>query len=98
MKLVNYKLGYMFDCSIHGSIKMSFDEFIKVKKYLLATKTDKFWKSILVEDLQRVQAVKNGFMLNVRVDSTEKLVKHFGLSNYKRGNYILKVVLNYEKF
>ena len=94
MKLINYKMGYnnTFDCSIHGTIKMSLKEYKKAIKYLKNNSVKWGYKYLLVEDLKRVIKLKNGFLVNIRVSATDKLVKKFDLSNYKVGNYQILVV------
>lgn len=92
MRLVNYKYGYLFDCSIHGKIVMTKGEWEKVKTYLMRATKDIFWKGVLLQDFTRSKDYKNGKIYNVRVTATEKLVKKFGLKRYKRGNYMIEVV------
>jgi hypothetical protein len=106
MKLINYYRGNgtPFDCVIHGTIKMNREEFDKIVEYLFHSKdwwyqayTEDFAKEMLQDDLARRYFIKNskgsvqGFFINIRVNPTEAIVKHFGLKGYKRGNYQLEV-------
>lgn len=90
MKLVNYKRGYnnIFDCSIHGTIYMNSYEFTKIVLYIQKYKRY-FSRSLFEGDINRKIHIKNGYMVNIRVNATEALAKHWGLKNYKRGNYQL---------
>lgn len=99
MKLINYKYGYHFDCSIHGKIVMTPTELEQAKKYLFnpAVKYHDIYytpmmKRILRDDLERkLPLLKKGYWINIRVWATEKIVKHFQLPRYKRGNYVIEV-------
>ena len=105
MKIINYNRGYndIFECSIHGTIKMNREEFDQAVKYLFMDsdrirKDHEYFNSKLLErDLARRIHIKNkrgisqGFFVNIRVSATEALVKHFNLKGYKRGNYQLQI-------
>lgn len=101
MKLINYKRGYnnTFDCSIHGTIKMTPIEFKQAVEYLerdadTMRKNHAYFNSILLkEDLERKINFARGFLVNIRVSATEALVNHFNLRNYKRGNYQIMVTI-----
>lgn len=105
MKLINYKRGYnnTFDCSIHGTIKMTMGEWKQAEHYLIndadtIRKDHSYFNSqLLKEDVQRRIKIKNGFLINIRVSATEALVKQFNLKNYKRGNYQIEVSLSKEE-
>lgn len=93
----------MFDCSIHGTIKMDREEYDKAITYLhqdadRIRKDHAYFNSeILREDLARRIYIKNkrgitqGFVINIRVSATEALVKYFNLKGYIRGNYQIQV-------
>lgn len=98
MKLINYKYGYLFNCSIHGKIKMTPEELEQVVKYLRHNKVQHtyfaktgFTQAIFENDLKRTMPIKGGYLINIRVGATELLVKKFGLKGYKRGNYMLEI-------
>jgi hypothetical protein len=99
MKITNYKRGYnnTFDCSIHGTIRMTREEWEEASRYLI-NDADRirhnhryFNSGRLKEDIERKIITKHGFLINIRVDATAALVKHFNLKNYKRGNYQIEV-------
>lgn len=94
MKITNYKRGYFdkFNCVIHGTITMNKMEFAQVVYYLNIPTVKWDYKFTLKEDLKRIIDCKKYFLINVRVGATEKIVKHFKLDNYKRGNYMLKII------
>ncbi len=91
MKLINYKRGYnnLFDCSIHGTIKMNVGEYLKVID--LMHKKNMFSTWTLSRDLERKIFTKKGFYVNVRTTATDLIAKKWKLTNYKRGNYQLFV-------
>lgn len=106
MRIVNYKRGYSlsFDCVIHGTIKMSKEEFDKVVEYLYANADEirerytYFQVDLLKDDLaKRIFKKDNsdnikGFFVNVRVGATEAIVGHFKpRGTYRRGNYQLYI-------
>lgn len=105
MKLINYKRGYnnTFDCSIHGTIKMTRDEFDSMVKYLyqnagtIKKEQEYFSPELLKEDLARrvYEKTKAGivksFLVNIRVSATQAVVNHFNIKGYKRGNYQIQV-------
>ena len=100
MKLINYNYGYNneFNCSIHGKIIVSKEEWDNIKRFLSRTRKwvyDRgyvwFYKRILKEDLKRFYKVKKGKLYNIRVDATSGVAKEFELDNYKRGNYTFLV-------
>lgn len=101
MKLINYKRGYnsTFDCSIHGTIKMTAIEWEQVYNRLLAeadtiSKYHRYFNSqMLKDDVLRRIPTKTGYFINIRVSATEALVKIYNLRNYKRGNYQIEVIL-----
>lgn len=90
MRLANYKRGYFFDCSIHGSIYCTPVEWEQVKRLAknIAFNSDDFERSI---PWGRAKAY------NIRVNATEFVAKHFGLDKlptghrYKKGNYLFIV-------
>jgi len=99
MKIVNYSRGYnsIFDCSIHGTIKMTKPEYKKAVAYIVKNKKQldlnggyPMFKTFC-DDTQRIIWSYNGFYINVRDTATKMLVKHYKLDNYKRGNYQLFV-------
>lgn len=91
MKLINYNYGYnnTFNCSIHGKIIVSHNEWQKILKYLFnpSVTKDNFYRKILRDDIFREIQTKEGHLLNIRVTATEQIVKKFNLNGYKRGNY-----------
>jgi hypothetical protein len=89
MKLINYKKGYsnLFDCSIHGTIKMTLKEWKKARKWLLTQNL--FNIDIFKQDFKRLLIVKNGYFINIRVTATKLLSEKYKLNNYKDGNYQL---------
>lgn len=89
MKLINYKKGYSekFDCSIHGTIKMTLKEWKRARKWLLTQHL--FNKDLLIEDFKRVVLTEKGYFINIRVTATELLASKYNLTNYKDGNYRL---------
>ena len=93
MKLTNYDRGYVseFDCVIHGAIYMTRNEYDKVVQFLYRSIQDDFYTALLYRDLARRIHIKNGFRVNVRVPNTAKIVRKFGLTNYKLGNFMLEV-------
>jgi len=100
MKLINYNYGYnnTFNCSIHGKIVMTPEEWQEALKYLKSAKVKKSflpsypWTNYnLLEDINRTIKTKWGHLINIRVPMTEKLVAHYNLDNYKRGNYVILI-------
>jgi hypothetical protein len=93
MKLINYKRGYnnTFDCSIHGTIKMSRDEYDEMVMFLYKNENKVWNKDILYTDLANRIHFKGGFLCNIRTTTTEMVAKHFGLTNYKPNNYQIEV-------
>lgn len=94
MKLINYNYGYLFDCSIHGKITMTYREWTEAMKYLysvLKKEEDYFKLDIFIDDVNRRIPIKGGFLINVRVSLTYMLVKKYGLKRYKPNNYMLEV-------
>lgn len=100
MKLINYKRGYnnTFNCSIHGTIKMTrveFDQFyrhIRNNRELLDKYNSEFYWKIFNEDIKRAINTKDSQIINVRVPATEELARHFHLRGYKKGNYQLEII------
>ena len=97
MKIINYKYGYLFDCSIHGKIQVSQDEWRQIR-VLLFSKSKwcghlgvKFARNMLASDMVRSMQVKGAKWYNIRVSATEAVVKHFMLTKYKKGNYVFEV-------
>lgn len=94
MKLINYSLGYndIFDCSIHGTIKITRSEFDDVVKFLYKNE-DRLYlsKKILIEDLSRRIVTKKGFLINIRATATQLIAKKYNLKNYKNANYQIEV-------
>lgn len=95
MKLINYNYGYnnTFNCSIHGKIIVSPQEWEQIKKYLFnpAVKHCYLFKDVLNQDMQRIIKVKDGFLCNIRTTATEFVVKRFNIEKYKQGNYMFFV-------
>ena len=96
MKLINYDYGYInnFDCSIHGKIITTKEEWLRALKYLFHHKVKDYylWKDLLKEDITRAIHTKKGTLFNIRVTATEKIVDKFNVKGYKRGNYMFMVV------
>ena len=101
MKLINYKRGYnnTFNCSIHGTIEMTYKEwkevFRRLKRSINPFKyydDGRFYKRIFFEDIQRAIITKRARYINIRVALTSWIVKKYGLTNYKRGNYKLRIL------
>lgn len=100
MKLINYKYGYYntFGCSIHGKIIMTQKEWQNAYKYLTSSNVKKsflpsypHYNSLITEDIKRQVKTKDGYLINIRVPMTEKLVNHYNIPRYKRGNYMLLI-------
>lgn len=87
MKITNYNRGYIdfFNCVIHGKIVVSNEEWGKIQKYA-------FKYAYNPSDFLRFKSVKGGRLYDLRITTTEKIVKHFGLKNYKKGNYLIEVL------
>lgn len=87
MKLINYNRGYsnFFDCSIHGRIVVSNEEWGKIKKYVSRYLFDK-------DDAIRFISTKKGRAYNIRTTATAKVINHFNILGYKRGNYTFDVL------
>lgn len=97
MKLINYKRGYnnIFDCSIHGTIKMTLKEYDNVLTYLKYDKA-KLWDSdIFAKDIKKAIYFDNGkkFLINIRSTATKLLADKFNLTNYKNCNYQIEVTI-----
>jgi hypothetical protein len=100
MKLINYNYRYnnTFNCSVHGKIVMSPEEWNEALKYLKSTKVKKSflpsypWTNTnLLLDIDRKIKTKWGYLINIRVPMTEKLVNKYNLTNHKRGNYVILI-------
>lgn len=105
MKVINYYRGYVekFTCVIDGTIDMTVIEYKQVVHCLrhnagtIKQSNAYFSPTLLEEDLKRRIEIKDKsgfikqFLVNIRVSATEALIKEFGLRNYKRGNYQLRV-------
>lgn len=95
MKLINYNYGYynIFNCSIHGKIIVTLQEWNAMKKYLFnpAVKHCYLYKDILKQDLNRFITTKQGKIYNIRVTATKKIVNKFNITGYKPNNYIFLV-------
>lgn len=96
MRIINCNLGYFedFDCSIHGKIIATQEEWNKAIKYLFNNKVKHCYlhKDILREDLERKIKTINGYMVNIRVGATELIVNKFGVDKYRKGNYIFEII------
>ena len=97
MKLINYNRGYNshFECSIHGTIEMTEDEFKEVKAYLY--KSDDYFhlsSGVLMRDMETKIITSKGFYVNIRVTATDLIARKYNLSNYKKGNYQLFIKKN----
>jgi hypothetical protein len=99
MKLTNYKRQHnYFDCSIHGTIKMTGKEWAEVCAWLMSRRKlfdsygGDFMKKIFIEDTNRQIKIKEGKLINIRVIATEALAEKWGLKNYKRGNYQILIL------
>lgn len=101
MKIVNYNYGYfpIFNCSIHGKIVMTSKEWKEAYCFLL--RGQKRWlpsypwvAKILKEDEKRsIPTRKGSYLINIRVPATEALVERYKLHGYKRGNYMLEIII-----
>ena len=95
MKLINYKYGYIFNCSIHGKIIVSQKEWQDVLKYLARVKSDisyPFYKDMVKEDAKNtITTIKGNKLACLRVWATEKVAKKYDLKKYKRGNYMFYI-------
>lgn len=93
MKLINYNYGYnnTFNCSIHGKIIVNREEWKSITHYLLNPFIKFEHKFLLKDDLQRYIKTKQGYLFNLRVTATEKVVNFFNIKRYKRGNYTFLV-------
>lgn len=87
MRIVNYRRGYsdFFDCSIHGRIIVTNDEWGLIRKHIEKYAFD-------TDDFIRFQSVRGGRWYNIRTTATDKLVKYFSLEKYRRGNYVIEVI------
>jgi len=103
MKLINYNYGYTPASQgsewYRGKILMTYDEWRKVKSYLMrarlgASYENKFLHDLLKKDIEKnIASVRGGgFHVIIRVTATEKLVEKYNLKNYKRQNYFVHVV------
>ena len=98
MKLINRDLGYipLFDCSIHGKILMTAEEWEKARKYLLGGGErwphEPWIMPQIRADEKRMLVTRRGYMINVRVPATVALVEKFELENYKPGNYAIEII------
>lgn len=94
MKLINYKRGYLekFDCVIHGTIRVNPMEYAQFVYYLNIPSVKYDTKSHLKKDLERKINTKIGFLVNLRVSATERIVRHFKIKGYKPGNYMIEVI------
>jgi len=90
MKITNYKLGYntIFDCSVHGTITMTKEEFRKalpiIKKHCA-----KDFNTCITKNYYIHKGIQ---YYNFGVTATSKLVDTYKLSNYKPSNYQIKVI------
>lgn len=97
MKLINYDYGFSntFNCSIHGKIIVSREEWDSITHYLKNPFVKYEHKFLLKEDLLRaIKTIYKGqlaWKFNIRVSATEKVVKFFNIEGYKRGNYVFLV-------
>lgn len=92
MKIKNYKRGYIntFYCVIHGTLEVSKEEFKKILPLL------KKYSYNFEEDIQKnyfVDKQKNHYYC-FGVKPMEKIVSKYNLTNYKRGNYQIKLCIN----
>ncbi len=85
MRLANYRRGYLFDCSIHGSIYCTPEEWAAVKKLTaqVVFHESDFYRHIMMGKGRRAY--------NIRVTATELVAEKYGLKRYKRGNYLFIV-------
>ena len=99
IKLVNYKRGYTdkFDCSIHGTIYITREEWKKFVEYIVKNKKllDPYggysnFKTFCDDTSRRIET-KQGYLINIRVTATGILADHYKLDNYKKGNYQIYV-------
>ena len=93
VKLVNYKRGYnnKFDCTIHGTIYMTYGEWKKALTYLRRAIRSSFIKEMLNDDIKRTIETNKGFLVNIRITATEMLASHLKLNKYRLGNYQIYV-------
>jgi hypothetical protein len=97
MKLINYNYGNIntFDCVIKGKIIVSKNEWKKCLNYLARVKPDTsypFYKTMVKEDVKRQIKTKKGYLVNIRIWATEKIVNHFNLKRYKKNNYMFLII------
>jgi hypothetical protein len=93
MKLINYKYGYLFDCSIHGKIVVSKRMWNKIVKYLKRAKFETWYKDVVMSDVANPIELEKSKLYNIRTTATEKVVNKFHIKgNYKRANYMFQVV------
>jgi hypothetical protein len=93
MKLINYNYGFnnTFNCSIHGKIKINYNEFKKIFEYLSNNNVKWGYKYLFNEDILNAIPIKGGYLFNIRVNATGLVVNHFNILGYKRGNYMFEV-------
>lgn len=100
MKLINRPYGYyQFDCVISGKIVVTPREWEDIKRHLRRTRKwlysghdYKWYKThVLEKDFVRGVPEKSGTAYNIRVDATAEIARKYGLSRYKRQNYVFYV-------
>jgi hypothetical protein len=99
MEIINYNYGYnnTFNCSIHGKIIVSKEEWNKIEKYIFNSSVTKdiFYRNILRDDIKRLIYTKEGTLLNIRVTATRQVIDKFrniqNRKKYKLGNYMFLV-------
>jgi hypothetical protein len=102
MKLINYKRGYndTFECSIGGTITMSQEEWVRVKRYLIkkAKRLDvisgwTMWSKVFARDCkQTITTPEGNTLLSIGVTLTEGIAQRYHLTTYKQCNYQLHIL------
>lgn len=106
MKLVNYNYGYLppFSCVIRGKIVMTRKEWFEARKYLFNPSVIRAMSTSNMSPLSfRIQLLRDyghrlatqkgkGVRFCLRVTATQRLVKRYGLTGYKRQNYMVEII------
>lgn len=96
MKVTNYQIDnyrYIGDVVVRGSIKMTFDEFIEIEKYL----KDKYQKALkdgdtyIRDELKYTKLLPDNGKVVMGVTATELVFKKYKLPRYKKQNYVWMV-------
>jgi len=96
MRIINYDYGYnnTFNCSIHGKIIVTRQEWQIIIRYLFHPRVKSYYlyKDVLKQDLERSILTPKGRLFNIRVTATDLAVKKLGGIGYKTGNYTFLVL------